>query len=124
MATRADWLALAARAEAAKGADRALDAAVACALEGIAFRKMLHDGTAFRTSAGDRGLWGVAFYSRSLDVALAVVPEGWTGMVHLDGKAGLYRDDRQPTIDGSALTPALALLAAACRARAEEAGDA
>lgn len=100
-------LALAARVEAAAGADRALDRAIAMAA----------------MPPERRGMYVRRHYTASLDAAETLVPAGWTGMVHLDGKAGLYRDDREPTIDGSAATPALALTAAALRARAEEARD-
>lgn len=108
MSDRATLLDLAVRVEKAQGADRAMDYAVAAAF-GWPDSPIMHQNA--------------RRYTESLDAAAALVPEGWTGMVHLDGKAGLYRDDRQPTIDGSAATPALALTAAALRARAEEATD-
>jgi hypothetical protein len=57
-------------------------------------------------------------FTGSLDAAASLRPEGWTGIIYLDGKAGLYRDDSEATMDGLAFTPALALCAAALRARA------
>jgi len=59
----------------------------------------------------------------SLDAAMSLVPEGWEGVVHIgsDPGAGLYQLNNPRSHKNSrAATPALALTAAALRARAEQ----
>lgn len=122
---RADVLALAARVEALTGPDRAVDAEIACVVEGLTFRKML-GVSAFRTSAGDRGLFEVRHYTASLDAAASLVPAGWSwGRFH----SGVFEcfgetPSRIFLTRGEAATPALALTAAALRAIAEGMSDA
>lgn len=112
--TRDTLLDLARRVEQATGADNADNADSRLALFALGAEVMRACGQDYR---GVNPLF-------SLDAAAALVPEGWTGTVHLDGKAMLYRDDREPYVAGLAATPALALTAAALRARAEETRDA
>lgn len=114
-------LALAERCEQAAGPDRELDARIECAVQGITFRKLL--GTsAYRTSRGDIGLMNAKRYTASLDAAVTLVPEGWTwGRFHsgtvecmtLNGPGNSILFER-----GEGISTALALCAAALRARA------
>jgi hypothetical protein len=126
--------ALAARVEAATGADRKLDALVLAAVVGGEAALSPFNGEWCVYVGKDRHgrpkLWEPGYgankawwrnnhFTASLDAALTLVPAGWTGTVHLDGKASLYRDDMRPAVWCVAATPALALVAAALRARAE-----
>lgn len=127
--TPADTLiALIARVESASGPDRELDLMVLRAHGGNGWYWLDRERETITRDKYGRGALGnpacsLDHYTASLDAAVTLVPEGYTGMVHLDGKASLYRDDMQPTIDSLAATPALALVAAALRARAQEVGD-
>lgn len=113
MTRRAELLALAARVEAATGADRELDAAVAVA------RHMLpepYDG------------W--PRFTASLDAAVSLVPGGmqWSVTRRLIGSewvntAQVWGIGARSKRDAQAATPALALTGAALRAMAEEADD-
>lgn len=67
-------------------------------------------------------------YTASIDAALTLVPEGWIVLmsVYQDGAEALVHDDRVnpvrlPSQEADAATPALALAAAALRARRESA---
>lgn len=111
-------LELAARCEAAAGLDRELDAAICVAL-GIEpqAREML------QFPAYDSC---VRYFTASLDAAMGLVPEGWFPWVGKD--KGYDPEQWSATIDGPSRdqhvegygspTPALALTAAALRARA------
>lgn len=63
----------------------------------------------------------------SLDAALTLVPEGWDWVINSDGACTLEHPDHAvPLVEAFAATPALALCAAALRARAsiqKEDGD-
>jgi hypothetical protein len=68
---------------------------------------------------------GVPNYTASIDAAMTLVPEGMTWFVSTDFvpvSAGVYNgaddDDGLPAFTGDAKTPALALCAAALRAKA------
>jgi len=129
--TRNDVLALAARVEAATGADRELDAAISCALK---FPDLCpaqpddFDGK-YGYSAGnikcEHGFLMADRYSASLDAALSLVPSGWvcTHAYFNDQRAVFnftkWRDGNPMYASGVALTPALALTAACLRAIAE-----
>lgn len=128
MTTRADLLALADRCNKAMEADRELDFAIWHLV----------------ATTHDYGMKGAPFYTASLDAALTLVPEGWgycVGDVHPPSEA--YLDPGRPwaeiwlrgsrklklddmTYDGfgrnglNAATPALAVCAAALRARAHQ----
>ncbi len=137
----AELLALAERVEAAAGPDRELDAAVAVAIspEPTARviwwkgeRRFLNAGPGRNPMAGALGKgtqlgWIFQLFrpTHSLDAAMALVPEGnWP-----EGSLGTHKDQRSsieihapdafdPIGTGWAATPALALTAAALRARA------
>ena len=115
-------LALAERCEQAAGPDRELDARIECAVQGITFRKLL--GTcAYRTSRGDIGLMNAKRYTAWIDAAVTLVPEGHEWLRKSPGGMTVYRvpDDLKEWaqhIDGRGANPALALCAAALRARA------
>lgn len=102
---KAALLALAARCEAASGPDRTIDNAIA-------------DACGLRSPSDPAG-WPPC-YTAGLDCALSLVPGGWRWEVGVDGEA--YADAESPAgagCDGTeAVTPALALCAAALRARA------
>lgn len=126
--TRDDLLALAARVEAATGPDRALDADIELVLhpELVVLpwaRVNFQCGKApYYEDTSDPDALNVVFpavYTRSLDAALTLVPKGWEWEVYGHGLAVLRRIGRHK--GSSAATPALALTAAALRARAEEA---
>lgn len=101
-------LALAARVEAAAGADQALDRAIAMAA----------------MPPERRGMYVRRHYTASLDAAASLVPAGWRWVVGNMGNAHVYQDcTAGKSVTAQAVTPALALTAAALRARAEEARD-
>lgn len=140
--TRADLIALAARAEQAQGPDRALDADITLAVnpelgaapwERITYPSGGASVFADRSDPDNLNVVSPPRFTASLDAALTLVPEGWTFTVHSG-------DDRGPPVaycvpnmgrlpwphwvdDINAATPALALCAAALRARAEEGND-
>ena len=125
--TREGLVELANRVEQASGPDRELDAAVWLHLpeqEGHAWK---HGGDKF---AHARQIAGVAFvprYTASLDAAMTLVPKGlWAeGSLSSPGQLEVHGPcTYDPLGKGWAATPALALCAAAlkARARAMEAG--
>lgn len=126
--TRAELLALAERVEKAQGADRGLDAAVflACGPHAIPWRHA-EGGNLY---SGGLGTTAPA-YTASLDAAASLVPEGCSWGIVSDffhsgkpaAKVGKSRSEASENPWHSAATPALALTAAALRARAEEASD-
>jgi len=129
MTDPATLLALAERCEQAAGPDRELDARIECAVQGITFRKLLGP-YAYRTSRGDIGLINAKRYTAWIDAAVTLVPEGYYWQAangkrrHSEPQAcadlfvahGPNRGDMSFTAD--AATAALALCAAALRARA------
>lgn len=143
--TRADLLALAARVEQAAGADRELDAEVllACGVVtsrdgNLFFGHKDHSALVMERDYYDREGDAPALPSPtgSLDAAVSLVPEGCLYFARTlwdeTNKAGYacvshYTPGLSRTFindtAGVAATPALALTAAALRARAEEASD-
>jgi hypothetical protein len=114
MTDAAGLRALAERVEGAEGADRYLDADVFAALHPD-MRRCPRDPRAF-ISDDEEWLKTPPFYTASLDAAASLVPAGWAWCVHDVGIASLMR---APTVvKAQAATPALALTAAALRARA------
>ena len=133
--TRAELLALAARVEAAQGADRELDALIYDAVGHFAWWDAIkvvkrspdrHEALMMNVRASNFAP------TASLDAAASLVPEGWRWSVETLSSAGPLglcehwpqSGQRHPYTRGEAATPALALTAAALRARAEEVGDA
>ena len=121
---------LAERCEKAMGPDRKIDAAI-CRLIDLprceepdclpdVFERIIG-----RVESGD---WDqdpdVAFYTASLDAAMTLVPEGWYWQVGQGNHAwaAVYENPIPPAtrVDPIAATPALALCAAALRARATQ----
>ena len=103
-------LALAERAEAATGPDRNLDADIMRAI-GL---------------AGLKADYAPHPYSASLDAAMTLVPEGWAVLMAFSEQRAVCDVHTAPLgqhgtwpAHASAATPALALCAAALRARAE-----
>lgn len=117
---RAQLLDLAARVEAAKGADRALDADVA---RSIGWRQVagspLDDGMIFGKPPRSPDWLHVPACTASLDAAASLVPDGWSYNVHSLPRSAAAKVGH--TARGLAATPALALTAAALRALAEDA---
>jgi len=123
--TRADLLALAARVEAATGADRELDREIDRALFPQYWRR------------SETGSWFSNYVHRppaftaSLDAAASLVPEGWAYHIAVrpwfdvfQAKGSVWAfGQRVASFTASAATPALALTAAALRALAQEVGD-
>lgn len=118
-----DMRALIARVEAAEGADRELDAEIATATTPGMIRDFEYVGF---TGVGD--MYPAPAYTASLDAAASLVPSGWHWNTGID-----WSNANPPTVMGSAIvehaaglrsslggeaaTPALALTAAALRAR-------
>jgi hypothetical protein len=130
MTRRADILALASRVEAAGGADRALDGAIATALGWTEVHASFLRADLGRPP-GVIDWWDhVPSYTASLDAALSLVPEGlaWTlgQNVHhhywLASANSINADGAPFSVGNGTHTkyPALALTAAALRAIAEE----
>lgn len=125
--TKADLLNLAARVEAATGADRALDGFVAIA---AGWRLKTVDGVHY-WRRGDYS-WTAEMegmppaFTASVDAAAALVPEGcdWS-VARVGGKVSACVSAELRDVAGAvnAATPAIALTAAALRAMAEEAGE-
>jgi hypothetical protein len=123
--TRADLTALIARVEAATGPDREVDADIAVALNvgGLADPvwkrlpggKFVDRGCAINTVSADR-------YTASLDAAMALVPSGVDWLLDSGRIAIVGRRPAGP-FTARAATPALALTAAALRARLASMGD-
>jgi hypothetical protein len=108
--TKAELLALAARVEAATGADRELDAEIV------------------RRDAAISVLWwdSPPAYTASLDAAASLVPAGWSFEIRSTSAGRAWACAFTPghfagQCQGN--PPALALTAAALRAMAEEAGE-
>lgn len=132
--TRAELLALADRAEWAEGADRELDAEIAVAVYGgeIVWKtaNYIMDPYPARRYPSAAHVGGycnghIPAFTTSLDAALSLVPEGWGWQMrrsHHGKRAVCYLWNGcgvwSPTV--VAATPALALVAAALRARAAE----
>lgn len=141
MSNAATWHALAARIEAATAPDRELDALIACAQRGYT----MHEDS----KPAERGIF--AFWvgkpresecincsswpdpTASLDAAAALVPEGfmWRVQSWPDGVNEAFAERGSGDFGAVearhtrsfAATPALALAAAACRARAAREGE-
>ena len=126
--TRAQLEALAARVEAAQGADRWLDAEIFAAVKGNGW-KAQEPGVCHRNtlSWGSYQSTGVPRFTEVVGDAIGLVPRGhdWS-VAHVGGKATAcvvrVMEDARDAI--YAATPARALTAAALRARAMEASDA
>lgn len=122
MTEAASLIELAERVEAATGRDRELDALIhieAGLAEGntVAFKT----GWCAGSETNPRPVEAPA-YTASIDAAMSLVPEGWmwvggSSPTHNAGMA-VTRDGTQDGFDARAATPALALCAAALRARA------
>ena len=133
--TRAQLEALAARVGAARvEADRKLDGEIWCAINGYAHVMWDGAGVVFRQadkSIGHHYADRIRPFTASLDAAASLVPDGWRFSVdNLSAAGPLALCEHWPKSGpshmyqrGEAATPALALTAAALRARAMEAGD-
>jgi hypothetical protein len=103
--------ALIARVEAASGPSRELDEAIygACWALSALWEECDRDEQAYQR--------GIGRYSESLDAALSLVPGGWDWMMGNVAGAILASPNGCDVAQSSAATPALALTAAALRAR-------
>jgi hypothetical protein len=110
--TRQEIIALAERCEKATGPDRLLGAQIHTAIDG---RPCSFDSK-FDCWVGGGGL-NVPLYTASLDAAMTLVPEGW-GYSICPTSALLTRSTSDHGVMARAATPALALTAAALRAKA------
>jgi hypothetical protein len=129
MTDRTTLLALAERCEQAAGPDRALDAEILCAIHGFTIHKdsnpasgyfSFWEGEPEKSRCVNSSSWDRV--TGSLDAAVTLVPEGWTwarfhgGVVEcmtLNGPGNSILFER-----GEGISAALALCAAALRARA------
>jgi hypothetical protein len=145
--TREKLLELAERCEAATGPDAKLDEAIEKALP--CSRRFAEDNPhAPPTQWNERGAafhgarigdcdnfdeYVSPHYTASLDAAMTLVPEGWETSIYIGGENANVQmetpamrdewfDEGGGPIDGTAPTPALALCAAALRAREEDRG--
>ena len=92
------------RVEQATGPDLELDAAIVASLKLYIIALMS----------------GVPHYTASIDAAVSLVPEGWVWVVGNMGNAHVYEERTAgKSVTAEAATPALALTAAALRARME-----
>jgi hypothetical protein len=130
MTRAAELRALADRVEAAKGAYRALDGEIWCAINGYEWVMWDGAGAVFRqadSSIGHHYADRIRAFTASLDAAASLVPAGWDWAVTKgfgeDALAAASPANSVATVETQAATPALALTAAALRALAEEAGD-
>lgn len=130
MTDRATLLALADRVEAAEGANLVLERDIALAIYHSATALTGNDARISVWDGNGRTQLTVKPYTASLDAAMTLVPNGWAWMAGCDPGDG-YFATLMPTdesgivahgVNCNAATPALALCAAALRARAE-AGD-
>lgn len=121
---------LAARCEAAEAPDRELDAVIREAVGGATvplYRlvKPMIGHPEWEGGASSNGHW-LPFYTASLDAALTLVPEGWHWSIYdTNGVDKACAQVEPPEYDyephtGEAATPALALCAAALKARTRE----
>lgn len=122
-------LSLAERCEAATGPDRELDGEIALA-SGWTFVKMKGDAQPYWRKPGvtdyfSRERSGPPRYTESLDSALTLVPEGMEWLVRtpsknaISNKTQFYANVGNQVGEAHAETAALALCAAALKARAE-----
>jgi hypothetical protein len=126
MTDPATLLALAERCEQAAGADRELDVAIARALGWKPLYRddyskwwppaAVADARERKRSILHHPTQPLPKFTASLDAAVTLVPEGWFWEVRDDGVAWVTRPDGG--MPGTAAAPALALVAAALRARA------
>lgn len=117
-----DLLALAERCEAATGPDRELDGDVYEALGGVLTKIR---GTTTRRLADRYNGRDVPRYTASLDAAMTLVPDGSVWLRKSPETMSIYTPPTDEKvwahhIDGKGTTPALALTAAALRARATQ----
>lgn len=134
---RAELLALAERCEKAEGRDLVLDADITEAMhpelrsapwERVSYLSGRAVTFADRSDPDNLNVVSPPRFTASLDAALALVPEGWEcalywGVRGFPPQAQLEPcDTREFQIDGVAVSPALALCAAALRARAVKEG--
>jgi hypothetical protein len=126
MSRAEELIALAERVEALDGPDREVDRLI-CPLQGIRSKDEGHSLGRCYYDANGHGV-PLPAYTASLDAAMTLVPEGWewTISAYADGAIATCAPAAKahPTIlvgDGeNALLPALALTAAALRARAAQ----
>lgn len=113
-----EWLALAERCEAASGPDRETDCRIRCAING-------EDFDTYRAVVPALGQWMTPAYTASIDSAMTLVPVPQSFVISHCGNTVAHvqliggdpcSDD--PEFTGRAATPALALCAAALKARA------
>ncbi len=131
MSDRATLLALAARCEAATGADREWDWRIYLAIKGRPWTAT--EDAWMRDNGAQAFPASLPRYTASIDAALTLVPDGWKWTLHSADTAGppcaycVPNMGRLPwpmwVNDVSAATPALALCAATLRARAMEVGN-
>lgn len=136
-------LKLAERVEAAEGPDRELDCLIWAVANGheiewqgnclvavgegvIGWVDPGENQRNFSCIRAGQGAGGVKAYTASLDAAMQLVPEGWHSSIFttegavLRGSASVRDRDGGPSFTSGAATPALALTAAALRAKAGE----
>ena len=122
--SRDDLTALIERVEAATGPDREVDAEIACAM--CRFRLPTHTARPDPIAPGRVrdcvGGWVAPTYTASLDAALTLVPSGFDWLLDSGRIAIVGRRPAGP-FTARAATPALALTAAALRARLAQMGD-
>jgi hypothetical protein len=131
--TNKTLLALAERCEKAEGPDHVLDAEIACAIHGYTMHEdsdpskgifAFWEGEPWKSVCGNCSSW--AEWTASLEAAMTLVPEGWDGQVQFGRFPGAWvgPPDRAEAADFNACaTPALALTAAALRARAAQVSE-
>lgn len=98
------------RLESADGPDRELDCRIWCAMRGADF-------DLYSQVVPNFNEWQAPRYTASIDAALTLVPEGWKWAVTSKNSACCHEQHIAPLNWFYASTPALALAAAALKAR-------
>lgn len=122
--------ALAARVEALTGPDREVDAEIAVASKAVPYDMEPAFGAGWWRGIYDNRHWQAPEYTASIDAAMTLVPEGWEAAIYsapvgsdlnanvqIETEQMRQRPDFYP-LESIAKSPALALCAAALRAKA------
>ncbi len=128
-----DILELAKRVEALDGPDREVDALIwalvepqehdrRCSFDGMKYAGHVHTKTEKKAHIKRLAEYNAPAFTASLDAAMTLVPEGYQFCVTNGNGAWVRKSAHFPTIHGDNKHPALALVAAALRAKEDTNG--